>query len=52
VLDERKICLFLNGVKLDQNLSNGIYRIYSNSGFIGLGVVENRQLKRDVVIEK
>ena len=51
-LEDKKLQLFLNGVKLTQNYEDGIYKIYSkNDGFIGIGVVENRLLKRDIIIE-
>lgn len=50
-LDIRKLELFLNGVKLTQNFDNGIYRIYDKGDkFIGIGVVENNLLKRDIVL--
>lgn len=51
-IDEKERSLFLNGVKLSQNVNNGNYRVYCNIEFVGLGIVENRRLKRDVVIEK
>lgn len=49
-LNNRKLELFLNGVMLTHNLDNGVYRIYSDNKFIGLGVINNKLLKRDVVI--
>ena len=49
-LNERKLELFLNGVQLTHDLEDGLYRIYSNNEFIGLGIVRNKLLKRDVVI--
>ena len=50
-LDSRKLELFLNGVKLTQNSDNGIYKIYDKQEkFIGIGVVENNLLKRDIVL--
>lgn len=50
VLDNRKLQLFLNGVKLTQNFKDGIYRIYNNKKFIGIGIVKDNLLKRDIVI--
>lgn len=49
-LSERKRELFLNGVNLKgfNNLSNGVYRIYCDE-FVGLGIVKDGFLKRDVV---
>ena len=49
-LNDRKLELFLNGVQLTYELNDGVYRIYNNSIFIGLGIVKNKLLKRDVVI--
>lgn len=49
-LNDRKLELFLNGVKLTQNSKNEIYRIYNKNKFIGIGIVENELLKRDIVI--
>ena len=50
-LNERKLPLFLNGVKLSFDLKDGIYKIYSNQQFIGIGIVKDKLLKRDIVIE-
>ncbi len=42
---------FLNGVKLETDLEDGIYRIYLESeDFIGTGEIKNKTLKRDVII--
>ena len=49
-LNKRKLQLFLNGVKLSFDLKDGIYKIYSNQQFIGIGVVKDKLLKRDIVI--
>ena len=49
-LDDKKLELFLNGVKLTFVLPEGIYRIYNNKQFIGIGTIENKLLKRDIVI--
>lgn len=51
VLNEEKIKLFLNGVKLTKKLEDGIYRIYDNNKkFIGIGLLQNNLLKRDIII--
>lgn len=51
ILNSRKLELFLNGVKLTFELPDGIYNIYnSNNEYIGLGIVENKLLKRDIII--
>ncbi len=49
-LDDRKLRLFLNGVQLTMTCKDEIYRIYSNNKFIGIGIVKDNLLKRDVVI--
>ena len=49
-LNNRKLELFLNGVQLTHELQEDIYRIYNNNNFIGLGIVKNKLLKRDIVI--
>lgn len=48
-LDDKKLQLFLNGVKLSFDLKDGNYRVYNNGKFIGIGVVEKGMLKRDIV---
>ena len=49
-LDENKLQLFLNGVQLTNNIQEGVYRIYNNNKFIGLGIIKNSLLKRDIII--
>ena len=49
-LNERKLQLFLNGVKLSFDLEDGIYKIYSNQQFIGIGISKDRLLKRDIIM--
>ena len=52
-LTTKKERLFLNGVKLEIKKPDGVYRIYHENGkWIGLGVVKQNELKRDVVIEE
>ena len=50
ILDFRKLQLFLNGVQLTHELNDGIYRIYSDEKFIGIGTIKNKLLKRDIII--
>lgn len=51
-LEKRKVELLLNGVKLTQNCDDGVYRIYDDEDeFLGIGVVERRLLKRDVIVD-
>lgn len=48
-LDNRKLGLFLNGVKLTCNKPDGVYKIYFEEKFIGTGIIENNLLKRDII---
>ena len=51
ILEDKKIQLFLNGVKLSKNMADDIYRIKdTNNNFIGTGEVRNGILKRDVIV--
>lgn len=51
ILNSRKEALFLNGVKLTFELSDGVYNIFSKDNrYIGLGVIKDKLLKRDIVI--
>lgn len=51
VLDSNKMQKFLNGVKLQYELEEEVYRIYDEGdNFIGLGTVKNNILKRDVIL--
>jgi len=49
-IEQSKIKYFLNGVKITQNLEDGIYRIYTNNKFIGTGTIKEKLLKRDIII--
>ena len=49
-LNNRKTELFLNGVKLSVELKDDIYRIYNKNTFLGLGIVQDNLLKRDIII--
>lgn len=49
-IENKRIQPFLNGVKLTMKKENGIYRIYDNQQFIGIGIVEEQFLKRDIII--
>ena len=49
-IPNQKLKHFLNGVKISNNCKDGVYRIYSESKFIGIGIVKDKLLKRDVII--
>lgn len=49
VLDEKKLELLYNGVKLKNNKENGLYRIYDEQkNFIGIAKLEAGYLKREI----
>lgn len=50
-LSQKQLEVFLNGVKIKSNCKDGIYRIYDDKeNFIGTGISQNNNLKRDVII--
>lgn len=49
-LNSKELQHFLNGVKLTKDLTDGIYRIYYENKFIGIGICNQKSLKRDIVI--
>ena len=49
-LSDKKLALFINGVQITRKEIDGIYKIYNNNKFIGIGVIKNNLLKRDIVI--
>ncbi len=51
-LNDRKLELFLNGVMLKILEKDGLYRVYNKQKFIGLGILKDEKLKRDIVITK
>ena len=52
VLPNNKVELFINGVQLTMTKDNGLYLIYNESEkFIGIGVLNNNLLKRDLCLK-
>ena len=49
-LNDKELQLFLNGVMITKQNLEGIYRIYNNDKFIGLGIISNNRLKRDIIL--
>ena len=50
-LNSKGLDLFINGVRFTRNLKDDLYRIYNeNNQFIGLGIVENKLLKREIIV--
>lgn len=51
ILNKRKEELFLNGVMLTFENSDGLYNIYNQENqYLGTGTVKNKLLKRDIII--
>lgn len=51
VLNDKLLEMFFNGVKLKFDEIDGVYRVYDkNNFFVGLGVINKKELKRDVII--
>ena len=51
ILTNKKLELFLNGVKLKENKKDGLYKIYNDNIFIGTGIVKENLLKRDIILK-
>lgn len=52
ILNERQLTLFYNGVQQTRKEKDEIYRIYNEGNqFIGIGIIENGLLKREIVIK-
>lgn len=49
-LSNRDLTMFLNGVKLNREEENDIYRVYFEDRFIGIGIIKNNILKRDIIL--
>lgn len=50
ILEDKKMKHFINGVQLTRKEPDGIYKIYNNNNFIGIGLIKNNLLKRDIII--
>lgn len=51
ILPEKKKDAFYNGVQIAANQQDGVSRVYEEDGkFIGLGIVKNQKIKRDVLL--
>lgn len=48
--NDLKLFKFLNGVKVNVNLEDGIYRIYNKDIFVGIGIVKDNRIKRDIIV--
>lgn len=41
---------YMNGVKINLNANNGPYKMYLDGKFIGIGIIQDKKLKRDLVV--
>jgi len=48
-LQKNELEKFLNGVKINIKLNDGIYNIYEKE-YIGIGIVKDNKLKRDIIL--
>ena len=51
-LKESEIRPFINGVKIQRNIKDGIYNIYINEEYIGIAIAEKSKIKRELLVEK
>ena len=49
-IEKKRLQPFLNGVKLTMKKPDGVYRVYCEQEFIGIGVVSQELLKRDIIL--
>ena len=50
-LNNKKLELFFNGVKLTYNMKDGLYRVYNEKNeFIGIGNIKDNLLKREICL--
>ena len=50
-LEQKHLEPYINGVKINVDKADGVYKIYNNEdAFIGLGIIKDNKLKRDLVI--
>lgn len=51
ILNNIELQKLLNGILIEKNLPNDLYKIYNvKNEFIGIGIIENNLLKRDVIV--
>lgn len=49
-LEGREYEKFLNGVNLRKEREDGIYNIYKKEEYIGIGILKEKKLKRDIIL--
>ena len=49
-LENKLLNKYLNGVSINTRHTDGIYRVYVSDKFIGLGIIQDNKLKRDLVL--
>lgn len=48
-LKDNQLPHFMNGVKITVSKENGIYNIYNEDKYVGIGIVKDKLLKRDII---
>ena len=49
-IEQQTLKYFFNGVRITQNVKDGVYRVYTEDKFLGIGVVKEKLLKRDIIL--
>lgn len=49
-IEQQRLKYFLNGVRITQNVKDGVYRVYTEGKFLGIGIVKEKLLKRDIIL--
>lgn len=49
-LNNKELELFLNGVQLNKKNIDEVYKIYNQNKFIGVGIIKENKLKREIVL--
>ena len=49
-IEQQTLKHFLNGVRITQNVKDGVYRVYTEDKFLGIGVVKEKLLKRAIIL--
>lgn len=50
ILNQDLLDKFFNGVMIKNNKNDGIYKVYIDNKFIGIGINKEKRLKRDIII--
>lgn len=51
VIEEEDIQKLLNGNEISVDLEDGLYNLFCNNDYVGIGKVENKRLKRKIIVK-